>query len=123
MKNKKKKKKKGNILVVSVGLKGFVDWVDPTVSDPVEKREDNMSSLSSDLSFSTRLANVGPHRLRMPNRLVLSWYVLRREWDRPSANTVAPDPKTAQEIIDHWSPFNKRESSVTCMRDLYPILL
>ena len=28
-----------------------------------------------------------------------------------------------QEIIDRWSPFNKMESLVTHMRDLYPILL
>ena len=38
-------------------------------------------------------------------------------------NTVAPGPEVAREIIDHWSPFNKRESSIANMRNLYPTLL
>ena len=38
-------------------------------------------------------------------------------------NTVAPGPKVAREIIDRWNPFNKRESSIANMRDLYPTLL
>ena len=46
-----------------------------------------------------------------------------QEWDRPLMDTVASGPKVAREIIDYWSPFNKRESSVACMRDLYPTLL
>ena len=29
----------------------------------------------------------------------------------------------AREIINHWSPFNKRESSIAHMCDLYPTLL
>ena len=36
---------------------------------------------------------------------------------------MAPGPKVAREIIDRWSPFNKRESSVAHMHDLYPTLL
>ena len=36
---------------------------------------------------------------------------------------VAPGLVAAWEIIDCWSPFNKRESSVAYMRDLYPTLL
>ena len=54
---------------------------------------------------------------------MLGSYVLPQEWDRPSANTVAPDPKAVQEIIPRWSPFNKRESSVAHMFDFYPTLL
>ena len=38
----------------------------------------------------------------------------------PLADTVAPSLKAAWEIIDRQSPFNKRESLVTYMRDLYP---
>ena len=35
---------------------------------------------------------------------------------------MAPDLKAIREIIHHWSPFKKRESSVAHMRDLYPTL-
>ena len=74
-------------------------------------------------SFSSKLARVGPRRLKMIGQLLLSSYVPPHEWVHPSVDTVVPGPKGAQEIIDYWSPFNKRESSVTHMRDLYPTLL
>ena len=35
---------------------------------------------------------------------------------------MAPSPEASWEIINCWSPFNKRESSVACMRDLYSTL-
>ena len=44
---KKKKKKKGKIITSGAGLEGFVDWLDPNASDPVEKREDDMSNLAA----------------------------------------------------------------------------
>ena len=33
---KKKKNKKGKIIATRVGLKGFIDWVDPNASDPAD---------------------------------------------------------------------------------------
>ena len=33
------------------------------------------------------------------------------------------NPKAAREIIDCWSPFNKRVSSIAYMCNLYPTLL
>ena len=36
---------------------------------------------------------------------------------------MAPGIEAAREIIDRWSPFNKREPSVACMHDLYPTLI
>ena len=74
-------------------------------------------------SFSTRLASVGPRRPSMHNRLLLSSYVPPQEWVHHSVDTMAPSLEGAQEIINHWSPFNKRESSVIHILDLYPILL
>ena len=74
-------------------------------------------------SFSTRLASIGPHRQRMLDRLLLSSYVPPQEWVHSLANIMAPGSESTQEIIDHWSPFNKSESLVTHMRDLYPTLL
>ena len=71
-----------------------------------------LSEIAIGLSFSARLANVGPHRPRLPNWLVLDLYVLLQKWDHPSVDTVAPNPKVAWEIIDYWIPFNKRESSI-----------
>ena len=73
--------------------------------------------------FTARLAHSSPHKPRLPNRLMLGSYVLSYEWDLPSANTMAPGLEVAQEIIDHWSPFNKWESSIANMRNLYPTLL
>ena len=74
-------------------------------------------------SFLTRLASFGPRRLRMLDRWLLSTYVPPQEWIHPLADIVAPGPKGTREIIDRWSPFNKRESLVAHMRDLYPTLL
>ena len=53
------KKKKGKIIpgyikVVGAGLEGFMDWLDPTASDPTEKREEDMSSLSVGFSVWMR---------------------------------------------------------------------
>ena len=46
MKKKKGKIITGQIKAVGLGLKGFVDWLDPTASDPAEEREEDMFSLS-----------------------------------------------------------------------------
>ena len=74
-------------------------------------------------SFLAKLTMAGPRRARIPNRMVLGSYVQPMEWDRPSTDTLALGPKVAQSIIDHWDPFNKRESLVTHIRNLYPTLL
>ena len=36
---------------------------------------------------------------------------------------LAPGPKGAQEIINHWRPFNRGESSADHLYELYPTLL
>ena len=59
----------------------------------------------------------------MLNRIVLSSFVQPMERDRPSVGTPTPDPEATQSIIDHWAPFNQRDSSITHMGDLYPTLL
>ena len=74
-------------------------------------------------SFSTKLASIDPRKSRMLDRLLLSSYVPPQKWVHPSANTVALSLEGAREIIDCWSSFNKRESLVTHMHDLYPTLL
>ena len=73
-------------------------------------------------SFSTRLASVGPHRPRMHDRLELSLYVPPQEWVHSLANTLLAQRGLGKSLT-RWSPFNKRESLVTYMCDLYPILL
>ena len=70
-----------------------------------------------------KVVMAGSRRLRMPDQLLLSSYVPPKDRVHPLANTVAPGPKGSREIIDRWSPFNKRESSITHIRDLYPTLL
>ena len=47
------------------------------------------SEVTADLAFLARLVMAGPHRMRMPNRIVLSSYVQPMEWDRPSMDTLA----------------------------------
>ena len=54
---------------------------------------------------------------------MLGSYVKPMEWGRPSMDTLALGPNEARSIIDHWNPFNKRDSSTTHMRELYPTLL
>ena len=38
-------------------------------------------------------------------------------------DTPVPGPDEAWSIINSWNPFNKRDSSVTHMNELYPNLL
>ena len=40
-------------MAAGAGLEGFVDWVDPNASNPVEEREDDMSSLAT--GFAVRM--------------------------------------------------------------------
>ena len=70
----------------------------------------------AELLFLTRLENVGPRRLKGPDRLVLNSPVIPMMWEQPSSG-----PYTAQSIIDRWSPFNQRDTSIAHMRNLYPI--
>ena len=70
--------------------------------------------------FLARLANVGPRMLRGLNKLVLNSFVNPMKWDQPSANTSVPGSDAAQSIIEHWNPFNQRDTSFANMHDLYP---
>ena len=71
------------------------------------------SEIAARLSFSVRLANAGPRRKRMPNRLVLGSYVLPQEWDSPLADAVALGPEVAREVVDLWSLFTKHRCSTS----------
>ena len=44
------------------------------------------------------------------------------EWGSPSADTLAPGLDKAWSIFYHWNSFNKRDSSATHIRELYPNL-
>ena len=81
------------------------------------------SEAATDPLFLARLAMVDPRKARMPDRIVLRSFVQMMEWDRPSVDTPALGPKAAQSIIDRWAPFNKRDSFVVHMCNLYPTLL
>ena len=69
-------------------------------------------------SFSVRLANANPRRSRLSNQLMLGSYVLPQEWDGPSMETIANSLEAAREIINCWSPFNKRKFSIANMCNL-----
>ena len=74
-----------------------------------------------ELLFLTRLANLGPRRLKGPDRLMLNSLVIMMKWEQPSSGAPSSGPYTAQSIIDRWSPFNQRDTSIAHMRNLYPI--
>ena len=55
MKKKKKKAKKGEqTKAAGARLKGFVDWTDPTASEPTEEREDNIFGLAAGFAEQMR---------------------------------------------------------------------
>ena len=56
--------------------------------------------ITVELSFSARLVNDGPHRLRGPGRLVLNSPVILMKWEQPLTGAPIPGPDTAQSIID-----------------------
>ena len=62
-------------------------------------RED-LSEAATNPAFLARLAKAGPHRARIPKRIVLSSYVELMEQDRPLMDTLAPSPEAAQSIIN-----------------------
>ena len=66
------------------------------------------------------LAIRGPCKPRGSNRLVLNSSVKPMKWDHPPAYSSVPGLYFSQSIINHWNPFNKRDSSVIDMRELYP---
>ena len=63
---------------------------------------------------------IGARKARLLDRLMLGSYVKPMEWAHPSINTLAPSPDVARSIIDYWNPFNKSDSSVAHMHELYP---
>ena len=70
-------------------------------------------------SLPTRWSNL-PRRPRGPDRLVLNSPIQPMKWDHPLTDTFVPGPDAAQSIIDRRNPFNKRDTSVTNMYELYP---
>ena len=64
----------------------------------------------AELPFSARLVNAAPHRLKGPSRLVLNSPIIPMKWEQPSLAVHVLDLDTAQLIVDHWSPLNKRDT-------------
>ena len=62
-------------------------------------------------------------RPRLLDRLLLNSYHPPRGPVPPMEEVLAPEPDGAQEIIDYWRPFNRGESPVDHLHDLYLALL
>ena len=62
-------------------------------------------------------------RPRLPDRLLLNSYHPLQGPAPPMEVVLAPRPKGNQEIINHWRPFNRGESSADHLHDLYSTLL
>ena len=74
----------------------------------------------SDKAKSTR---AGGSRSMLPDWLLLNSYIPSQGQASPMEEVSVPGLESAQEIIDHWRPFNKGESLATHMQQLYLVLL
>ena len=57
------------------------------------------------------------------DRMLVNSYLPPRGLTPPMEEATVPGPKGAQEIIDRWRPFNRGESLVDHLHDLYPTML
>ena len=62
-------------------------------------------------------------RSLLSNQLLFNSYIPPQGHTLPMEEVSAPRPEGAQEIINHWNPFNRGESSASHMEQLYPALL
>ena len=81
-----------------------------TIGPPLQARRSNLTIPST-------------RRARLPDRLMLGSYVKPMEWGHPLVDKPTPGLDEARSIIDRKNPFDKRDSSTTHMRELYPNLL
>ena len=65
----------------------------------------------------------GCSRSLLPDRLMLNSYIPRQGQAPPIEEVSAPRPEGAEEIINRWNLFNKGESPVAHMEQLYPALI
>ena len=65
----------------------------------------------------------GRKRSLLPDQMLLYSYLPPHGSAPPMEEVSAPGPKGVQEIIDHLRPFNRGESMVDRMHDLYPTML
>ena len=77
------------------------------------------SGVVTALAPSVKSTGARPSKKRLPDRVLVSTYVLPLERVHPSMDMVAPDLENMLKIVYRWSPLNQEESSVTHMRDLY----
>ena len=97
------------------------DWVPtggPRNADRVVREAPSEAIVT--LLFPARLENACPRRRRGLDRLVLNSLVNMMKWDQPLTDTSVPGHDAAQLIIGCWNPFNKRDTYVANIRDLYP---
>ena len=65
----------------------------------------------------------GAQRTRPPDKLILGSYVKPLKWSRPSVNMLAPDQEAAHLLVRKCNPFDKQDSLVAHMCDLYLLSL
>ena len=65
----------------------------------------------------------GAQSTRPPDKLILSSYLKSLEWNHLPAEVPTPDQEAARLLVRKCKPFYKRDSSVSHMRDLYPLSL
>ena len=64
--------------------------------------------------------DIKPSKKQLPDRVLVSTYVLPRERVHPLMDVVASNLKDVLKFVHHWSPLNQEKSSVTHIRDLFP---
>ena len=65
----------------------------------------------------------GHSKSLLPDRMLLYSYIPPQGPAPPMEEVSTPEPEGAQEIINHWKPFNMGESSTTHLEQLYPAML
>ena len=70
-----------------------------------------------------RYTQTGRRRPMLPDRMLLNSYLPPRGPTPPMEEVSVLESEGAQEIIDRWRPFNRGESSVDHLHDLYLVML
>ena len=72
---------------------------------------------------ATGLALTGCKRSLSPDRIFLNSYLPPRGPTPVMDEVTAPGPDDIKSILHHWRPFNRGESTVDRLDDLYPRML
>ena len=101
----------------NIPLEGEVPVVSPPSAEEVGMGAPSRVIIG--LAPSPKPIGAEPSKKRLPDRVLVSTYVLPMERVHPSMDMMASDLGDVLKIVHRWSPLNQEESPVTRMHDLY----